>query len=150
MKYYIVKAKCGHVGRNNYIEIEYPVVAHNGKEAALKVRYFPRVKHDRKDAIISVKEISYDDYLIQTYVNRYDNYLYCSSRQEQYRCCDDIEDRTMKENQDEYDYEETRKSKMSKLAKNRYSLKYIECAERKAAMREFAYSFWLGVSIIKK
>ena len=50
--FYRVKAKCGHVGRNNYIVKNFYVVASSGKEAAHKVRYFPRVKHDRKDAYL--------------------------------------------------------------------------------------------------
>ena len=56
-KYYMVIAKCGHVGRKNYIPVKFAVVAESGKEAAKKVRQFPRVKHDHKDAISIVKDV---------------------------------------------------------------------------------------------
>ncbi len=63
MKYYKVLAKCGHVGRNNYILKWFYVKAQDGKEAAKKVRFTPRVKHDHKDAIIDVIDINIDDYI---------------------------------------------------------------------------------------
>lgn len=56
MNYYKVRAKCGHVGRNNYIIKPFFVKANDGKEAAKIVRNTPRVKHDHKYAIIDVKE----------------------------------------------------------------------------------------------
>ena len=62
MKYFKVVAKGGHVGKSFYYRAVYFVSAENGREAALKVRKFPRVKHDRKDAIISVEKISFDEY----------------------------------------------------------------------------------------
>ena len=61
IRYYAVDAKCGHVGINNYIIVKFAVAANSGKEAALKTRFFPRVKHHQKDAIINVKEINYVD-----------------------------------------------------------------------------------------
>lgn len=85
MKYYIVKTKCGHVGKNKYIVIDFPVVAENGKEAAKKARNYPRVKHHQKDAIINVLEVSYEDYLNCIENNNSDEYLKCSNRQEQNR-----------------------------------------------------------------
>ncbi len=85
MKYYIVKAKCGHVGRNKYIVIDFPVAAETGKEAAQKARYFPRVKHDQKDAIINVIEVSYDEYIECLENNNNDMYLKCKNKQEQNR-----------------------------------------------------------------
>lgn len=33
-KYFMVIAKCGHVGRKNYIPVKFAVVAESGKEAA--------------------------------------------------------------------------------------------------------------------
>lgn len=64
MKYYRVKAKCGHVGRNHYIIKDFYVKANNGKEAAKQVRYTPRVKHHQKDAIQEVKEISLEEFVL--------------------------------------------------------------------------------------
>ena len=52
MGMYEVCAKCGHVGRYNYVDKIFAVKASSGKEAAAKVRNFPRVKHDHKDAIL--------------------------------------------------------------------------------------------------
>lgn len=43
-KYFEVQAMCGHVGKGKYIPISFPVIAINGKEAAEKVRSYPRVK----------------------------------------------------------------------------------------------------------
>lgn len=63
MKYYKVKAKCGHVGRGKYILMDFFVKAENGKDAAAIVRKKPRVKHDWKDAIESVDEIGEEEYL---------------------------------------------------------------------------------------
>ena len=83
MKYYIVKAKCGHVGRNKYIVIDFPVIAENGKEAAKKARKYPRVKHDQKGAIINVTKVTYEDYLKCLENNNNDMYLKCKNRQEQ-------------------------------------------------------------------
>lgn len=80
---YEVKCKCGHVGRNNYIIISFPIIAENGREAAYKARYFPRVKHNHKDAIISVRKITdaeFDELVIS---NNDDEYLHCKNIQEQ-------------------------------------------------------------------
>lgn len=64
MKYYKVRAKCGHVGKNHYILKDFYVKANNGKEAAKKIRYTPRVKHHQKDAIQEVDEISLEEFAI--------------------------------------------------------------------------------------
>lgn len=63
MKYYKVKAKCGHVRRGKYILMDFYVKAESGKDAASIVRQKPRVKHDWKDAIESVDEICEVEYL---------------------------------------------------------------------------------------
>ena len=73
--YLEVVAKCGHVGRTNYIPISFAVCAKDGRDAAKKVRLFPRVKHNHKDAILSVKEISYDTYLEINKRSKEDPYL---------------------------------------------------------------------------
>ena len=82
-KYYTVIAKCGHVGRKNYIPIKFAVVAESGKEAAKKVRQFPRVKHNHKDAILDVRCITLEEFLEIKEINENDPYLKCHSRQEQ-------------------------------------------------------------------
>ena len=82
-KYYTVIAKCGHVGRKNYSPVKFAVVAESGKEAAKKVRQFPRVKHDHKDAILDVRCITLEECLEIKEINENDPYLKCHSRQEQ-------------------------------------------------------------------
>ena len=81
--FYRVKAKCGHVGKNHYIEKYFYVVATSGKDAAYKVRYKPRVKHDRKDAILSVEQISQDEFIMGIESNEKDNYFSVRSSSEQ-------------------------------------------------------------------
>ena len=63
MNYYKVLAKCGHVGRNKYIEKWFYIKAKSGKEAAKIVRDLPRVKHHHKDAIKDVIKISFEEYI---------------------------------------------------------------------------------------
>ena len=62
MRYFKVEAKCGHVRRNNYILKEFYVKAESKKEAARIVKDTPRVKHNHKDAIREVEEISLGEY----------------------------------------------------------------------------------------
>ena len=82
-KYFMVIAKCGHVGRKNYIPVKFAVAAESGKEAAKKVRQFPRVKHNHKDAILDVRYITLEEFLEIKEINNNDPYLKCHSRQEQ-------------------------------------------------------------------
>ena len=82
-KYFMVIAKCGHVGKKNYIPVKFAVVAESGKEAAKKVRQFPRVKHDHKDAILDVRCITLEEFLEIKEINDNDPYLKSHSRQEQ-------------------------------------------------------------------
>ena len=76
-KYYEVIAKCGHVGRKKYIPVKFAVVAESGKEAAKKVRQFPRVKHNHKDAILDVRCITVEEFLEIKESNANDPYLKC-------------------------------------------------------------------------
>ena len=81
--YYMVIAKCGHVGRRSYIPITFPVKAANAKEAAAIVRYYPRVKHDKKDAILKVTEIDQETYNELKEINSKDPYLHCKNKRDQ-------------------------------------------------------------------
>ena len=96
-KYYEVVAKCGHVGRRKYVPIKFAVIASSGKEAAYIARYIPRVKHNDKHAILSVKEISYMRFVEINEVNAKDLYLKCGCKQEQDRMVD-LSDRIENEN----------------------------------------------------
>ena len=97
MKYYQVEAKCGHVGRYNYILRKFYVVAENGREASLKVRNIARVKHHQKYAIRRVDKITYDEYLEGRNRNSIDPYLNVHSIQEQKLFCSFKEDEIFRE-----------------------------------------------------
>lgn len=97
MAFYLVSCKCGHVGRKNYIPIDFPVHAEDGREAASKARYIPRVKHDHKDAILNCVEIDYDTYLKQIDINNHDAYLLCKSKHEQNKIMSQIKSRLVEE-----------------------------------------------------
>ena len=88
MKYFKVLAKCGHVGRNNYILKWFYVKAESGEDAAKDVRDTPRVKHHHKDAIREVHEISLEDYFNGKKLMSNDKYFQVHSRKESrlYNC----------------------------------------------------------------
>lgn len=86
--YFKVVCKCGHVGRQHYVPVQFAVVAESGKEAARIARDFPRVKHDHKDAILKVEKIDYEQFLEIKVMNDNDQYLHCHSRSEQNASCD--------------------------------------------------------------
>lgn len=83
MSMFEVCAKCGHVGRNYYVEKTFAVRAENAKKAAEAVRWFPRVKHHHKDAIRYVTEIDSDRFDEILKVNQEDQYFVCQNVQEQ-------------------------------------------------------------------
>lgn len=83
MQYYKVQAKCGHVGRNNYILKWFYVKADDGEEAAKIVRNKPRVKHHNKNAINAVEKISKEEYLCGIRCNQEDKYFQSHSSTEQ-------------------------------------------------------------------
>ncbi len=91
-KYFSVECKCGHTGsRMYYIPIRFAIIAENAKEAAALARWVPRAKHHHKDCILSVDEISEDEYYMLRLDNKKDPFLNCHSIQEQRGI--DIEDR---------------------------------------------------------
>lgn len=97
MKYYAVEAKCGHVGRNNCIIITFPIIAENGKAAAKATRKMGRVKHDRKDAILGVKEITVEEYNELYIKNMNDPYLQARNKQEQNKNCINLSERVIED-----------------------------------------------------
>ena len=101
MKYYEIKAKTGHVGRNNFYVATFYVYGINGREAAEFVRKLPRVKHHDKQAILSVKEISQRDYKAGKEKTRRDPFFFCHSIQEQRILCSDLNDRVFQEEKEE-------------------------------------------------
>ena len=95
-RYFKVEAKCGHVGRDKCIWIIFATVADSRKEAARKVRDFKRVKHSHKDAIRSVQEISFEEFIAIKAANDADPYLHCKNVQEQ-RKLPDFEKRVVED-----------------------------------------------------
>lgn len=83
MEFYEVTAKCGHVGREQFYMGMFYVRAENGREAAMLVRQKPRVKHNHKDAILSLSSISYSEYLTGKAAYKANPYFSCKSKQEQ-------------------------------------------------------------------
>ncbi len=61
--YYLVTAKCGHVGNRKYVDICFPIVAKSAHDAAQVVLNRPKVKKQLKNAITNVVKIDYDTYL---------------------------------------------------------------------------------------
>lgn len=116
--YFKVVAKCGHVGKGYYFEGKFYVMAPTATRAAEKTRKFPRVKHDYKDAIISVESISYQEYLEGQNYEYNRPYYNCLSKQEQLMNWDDICQDIHFE--DSYYREEKKKSKKHSL-KNTYN-----------------------------
>ena len=124
-KYYMVIAKCGHVGRKNYIPIKFAVVAESGKEAAKKVRQFPRVKHDHKDAILDARCITLEEFLEIKEINNNDPYLKCHSRQEQ-KLIDNLEERL----EDDLHNQKVRYDKQARLDRIAYKIKKTKILEK--------------------
>ena len=91
---YSVLCKCGHVGRHRYMPIQFPVIAESKKEAAKIARKLPRVKHDHKDAIKKVRQISKSEYENLIRENNEDPYLKFKSSYQQKPYKDLIDSRT--------------------------------------------------------
>ncbi len=94
-KFYAVETKCGHVGRRRCVIITFPIKAKSGKEAANIARRIPRVKHDHKDAILSVKHITEEEFLSLLENTNNDEYLHCKNIQEQRERCADLNGRVI-------------------------------------------------------
>ena len=82
-KFYAVECLMGHVGRNNGLIKVLPIKAKTAKEAAEIARYKPRVKHDAKNAILSVTKVSFDRFIALERENQNDPFFHCTNRQMQ-------------------------------------------------------------------
>ena len=88
--YYEIVAKCGHVGKGKYYEGVFYEKTENAKKAAEIVRGRGRVKHHKKDAIISVREISQEEYFAGVEAKKDDLYFQCLNIQDQNAIFDKI------------------------------------------------------------
>lgn len=125
-KKFIVSTKCGHVGNNKYILIDFPVRAVNARAAAKIARNIPRVKHHWKKAIEEVREVSPEEYYKQIRVNNEDEYLKSKCIQDQRRNCTDIIDRVNERSEDiiELDRWKRRRERI------RYQMKKLEIIKK--------------------
>ncbi len=132
MKYYIVTAKCGHVGRDYYIPIDFPIRAESRTEAAKIARNMPRVKHHHKDAILGCREVLFEEYKVVCEKNKTDAYLLCHSSSEQKLLCD-IEERKIREIK--HEPQSNRDDKIHYLLK-----------KRKIAERDYLYQYKYAIN----
>lgn len=100
MKYFKVEAKCGHVRRNNYILKNFYIRAESKKEAARITKETPRVKHNHKDAIRSVEEITLEEYCQGRKAMSEDWYFQVHCKQDQALLCPDIYEFTLREDEE--------------------------------------------------
>ena len=82
MGYYLVTAKCGHVGKGKYREVDFPIIADSKKEAAQRCLTFPKVKRHLKNAISGVIEITSYEYNIKKEENSNDVYIRSHTKRE--------------------------------------------------------------------
>lgn len=117
--YYLVTAKCGHVGKAQYYPGLFYVKAENGAEAAKIVRNMSRVKHDHKDAILSVEKIEHSDFKKGRENQRDNPYFNCHNPQEQRLFFDLIEGNLIPETRylKERPSQEDRISKLARIQK---------------------------------
>ena len=118
IKFFIVEVKCGHVGRNKYIPIKFPVKASNTKEAVKIVKDYKRVKKGgRKDIVLDVYECSKEEYEKQEFCNSKDPYLQVKSKWQQNKIMPLIEHRIV------YEEESVHKRKRNKKESVKYRQK---------------------------
>lgn len=140
-KYFAVTVKFGHVGQHKCIIKTVPIEAESGKEAALLARWMPRAKHHDKYAIIDVKEIDLNAYLILLVEKSLDSYFQCGNIQEQRMECEGIEDEVQYMKEDEIDYEERAQRRRERInfQKKKYKAFGAYCYKSTTHLVAYAY-----------
>ena len=82
-KYFKVIAKCGHVGKGNYVPVAFAVKAESRSAASQKVMTYRRVKKQLNDAIISCEAIDKKSYKELMQANNEFKYLQCKCNKQQ-------------------------------------------------------------------
>ncbi len=122
MCYFIVVAKCGHVGKGKYIDVSFPVVAETGKNAANFILRRSKVKKQLKNAITAVYEVNEDIYNSYVDNNYFSDYLKSHFKRE----CDlnkyDIKELKYNSNKKKQEFS-SRKERIAYVLK-RYKQKY--------------------------
>lgn len=116
MKYFKVTAKCGHIGIHKYYKGDFYIRAETKEEASKITRNMPRVKHDKKDAILNVEEIDYETYIKGIKESSKHPYFNCKNKQEQNRFLQEIQENIVDE--ENTNLEKPKKTKRHSLRKN--------------------------------
>lgn len=135
-KYYAATVKMGHVGQGKFIIKTIAIKAESRKEAAYKARWTPRVKHHNKHAVIDVKEIDLEAYLLLNLETSLDPYFHCENIQDQREMCGDIKDE-IQELYSEIDYEKRREKRKERIL---FQQKKNKCFYRGEKYFERTYS----------
>lgn len=83
VRYYVATLKGGHVGQKYYIEFTKAIKAYSKKEAANVCKELPRAKKGQADMIISIDEISYEEYVELLREENENPYFLCKNIQQQ-------------------------------------------------------------------
>ncbi len=116
INYYLVYAKCGHVGKGNYLEVAFPVYAKTAHDATQIVLKRPKVKKHLKNAITSVEEINYEDYLNELESFKNNDYIKAHSKKDLMICELDV-------NNLESSFKQYKKSFSSRMERVNYILR---------------------------
>lgn len=136
-KFFEVQAKCGHVGRGHFFKGTFYINAHSASEAAAVVRNMPRVKHDRKDAIISVNEISKRQFEKGREERSENPYYSCVNVQEQRANIDKISIFIEEEDRFEPNLQEMKEKRQARILRNKIKNEW----QQKYAKQEIAYAY---------
>jgi len=92
MKYYLVTAKCGHVGNGKYLEINFPIYAESKSDAAQKCLKRGKVKKHLKNAISFVQEISFEEFQEELIQFRNNGFVKAHTKNEVIEYLDDVQE----------------------------------------------------------
>lgn len=84
MKYYAITLRCGHVGRQKYIPITFPIQGIDLNEAINEAIKIPRVKSHTISDVIDYKEVSYFEYKKIQKENNNNDYLHATRKSDCY------------------------------------------------------------------
>ena len=143
--YYEVIAKCGHVGRGYYYEGHFFVYGESKRDAAQKVKTFPRVKKDHNDVILNVYRITEEELVEGKNKQASNPYFSCTSKYQQDAYWEEIKDGIKPETENQLSYRKNKnkyykdedKIKGKGFIRNRY--KYLKL-NPKYTKYDYAYA----------
>lgn len=127
---YEVQCKGGHVGKGYYYPMVLYIKAESRKDAAQIARQSPRVKHDHKDCIQSVRKISGSEYQIGQKKNAADGYYRACSKQEMQRLCPNYREQVLPETRAEMPETDIIKAPLSFRNRKKYINHYCPPTKR--------------------